>query len=106
VGSGERAHAAADVDHGRRGRPVKQRQERVGDAHHAHHVRREDTPSAQVVSALTRALRITRDERDHLYRLAGLEPPRDGRICDHIPPGMQRVLNRLGDTPVSVFTAD
>jgi transcriptional regulator with XRE-family HTH domain len=67
---------------------------------------RADTPSAQVVSALARALRLTRDERDHLYRLAGLEPPRDGRICDHIPPGMQRVLTRLGDTPVSVFTAD
>jgi transcriptional regulator with XRE-family HTH domain len=36
------------------------------------------TPSAQIVSALARALRLTRDERDHLYRLAGLQPPADG----------------------------
>src|ERR1700742_2029127 len=67
---------------------------------------RATTPSAQVVSALARALRLSRQERDHLYRLAGLQPPLDGMINDHIPPGMQRVLTRLGDTPVAVFTAD
>jgi transcriptional regulator with XRE-family HTH domain len=67
---------------------------------------RATTPSAQVVSALARALRLSRPERDHLYRLAGLQPPPDGMINDHIPPGMQRVLTRLGDTPVAVFTAD
>jgi transcriptional regulator with XRE-family HTH domain len=64
------------------------------------------TPSAQVVSSLARALQLSRQERDHLYRLAGLQPPRDGTIIDHIPPGMQRVLTRLGETPVSVFAAD
>jgi transcriptional regulator with XRE-family HTH domain len=64
------------------------------------------TPSAQIVSALARALRLTREERDHLYSLAGLRPPRDGTITDHIPPGMQRVLTRLGETPVAVFAAD
>jgi transcriptional regulator with XRE-family HTH domain len=64
------------------------------------------TPSAQIVSALARALRLTRDERDHLYRLAGLQPPRDGMITDHIPPGLQRVLTRIGETPVAVFAAD
>jgi transcriptional regulator with XRE-family HTH domain len=66
---------------------------------------RASTPSAQVVSALARALRLSGQERDHLYRLAGLQPP-DGMINDHIPPGMQRVLTRLGQTPVAVFTAD
>jgi transcriptional regulator with XRE-family HTH domain len=64
------------------------------------------TPSAQVVSALGRALRLSREERDHLYRLAGLQPPRDGTITDHIPAGMQRVLTRLGETPVAVYAAD
>jgi transcriptional regulator with XRE-family HTH domain len=64
------------------------------------------TPSAQIVSALARALRLTRDERDHLYSLGGLRPPTDGAINDHIPPGMQRVLTRLGETPVAVFAAD
>jgi transcriptional regulator with XRE-family HTH domain len=67
---------------------------------------RATTPSAQVVSALARALQLSRQERDHLFRLAGLQPPPDGAITDHIPPGMQRVLTRLGETPVAVFTAD
>jgi transcriptional regulator with XRE-family HTH domain len=64
------------------------------------------TPSAQVVSALARALQLSRQERDHLFRLAGLQPPPDASITDHIPPGMQRVLTRLGDAPVAVFAAD
>src|ERR1700744_4196878 len=67
---------------------------------------RADTPSAQVVSSLGRALRLTGDEREHLYRLAGLEPPHHGRISDHIPPGVQRVLTRLGESPAGVFAAD
>ena len=64
------------------------------------------SPSAQVLASLARALRLTRAERDHLYRLAGLDPPRDGLISDHIPPGMQRLLTRLGDAPAAVFAAD
>ncbi|WP_182897925.1 helix-turn-helix domain-containing protein [Microbispora sp. H10830] len=67
---------------------------------------RATTPSAQVAAALARALQLDRAERDHLYRLAGLQPPPDGVISDHIPPGMQRVLTRLGDAPVAVFAAD
>lgn len=67
---------------------------------------RATTPSTQVVNALARALRLSVEERDHLYRLAGLQPPRDGMINDHIPPGMQRVLTRLGETPTAVFAAD
>jgi DNA-binding XRE family transcriptional regulator len=67
---------------------------------------RASTPSAQVVSSLARALRLSRQERDHLYRLAGLQPPADGMISDHIPPGVQRVLTRIGETPVAVFAAD
>jgi hypothetical protein len=45
-------------------------------------------------------------ERDHLYRLAQLMPPADGVISDHLPPGVQRVLARLGDVAVAVFAAD
>src|SRR5437660_8431646 len=59
---------------------------------------RATTPSAQVVAALARALRLTNAERDHLHRIAGLAPPAEGEISDHIPPGLQRVLARLGDT--------
>jgi len=64
------------------------------------------TPSAQVVAALSRALQLTDAERDHLYRLAGLAPPASGEISDHIPPGLRRVLNRLGDAAAAVFAAD
>lgn len=64
------------------------------------------TPSAQVVTALARALQLTTDERDHLFRLAGLVPPRPGEISDHIPPGVQRVVHRLDHAAVAVFAAD
>lgn len=67
---------------------------------------RATTPSAQVIAALARALQLTSDERDHLYRLARLVPPTEHEISDHIPPGLHRVLHRLGDTAVAVFAAD
>ena len=67
---------------------------------------RSSTPSAQVVAALARALQLTGAERDHLYRLARLTPPADSQVSDHIPPGMSRMLSRLGDVAVAVFAAD
>jgi hypothetical protein len=33
-------------------------------------------------------------------------PPTDSEISDHIPPGVHRVLNRLGYVAVAVFAAD
>jgi transcriptional regulator with XRE-family HTH domain len=68
---------------------------------------RSTTPSAQVVAALARALQLTDSERDHLYRLASLVPPSGGEVSDHIPPGLLRLLNRLGDSvATAVFAAD
>ncbi|MEW9528430.1 helix-turn-helix transcriptional regulator [Microbispora sp. NPDC049125] len=67
---------------------------------------RSTTPSAQVVAALARALRLTESERDHLYRLAGLVPPSHAEISDDIPPGLRRLLNRLDDAAAAVFAAD
>ncbi|GAA0453322.1 transcriptional regulator [Paractinoplanes deccanensis] len=67
---------------------------------------RASTPSAQVTAALARALQLTPDERDHLFRLARLVPPADDRIADHIPPGVQRVVARLGDAAAAVFAPD
>ncbi|TFI42556.1 XRE family transcriptional regulator [Rhodococcus sp. 1R11] len=67
---------------------------------------RAKTPSVQVVSSLARALQLTLPERDHLYRLAGHIPPADGTVSDHIPPGVRRVVGRLGDGAVAVFAAD
>jgi transcriptional regulator with XRE-family HTH domain len=67
---------------------------------------RATTPSAPVVASLARALQLSTAERDHLYRLANLVAPANGAICDHIPPGVHRVLTRLGDVAVAVFAAD
>jgi transcriptional regulator with XRE-family HTH domain len=67
---------------------------------------RSSSPSAKVVAALANALQLTSAERDHLYQLSRLVPPTDGEISDHIPPGVHRVLDRLGDTAVAVFAAD
>ncbi len=62
-------------------------------------------PSAQVVTALSRALRLSRDQRDHLHHLAGIDPPRPGRIDDVVRPGTLRVLDRLADLPAMVLDA-
>ncbi|MET9504336.1 helix-turn-helix transcriptional regulator [Streptomyces sp. NPDC006259] len=67
---------------------------------------RATTPSAPVVASLARALQLSTAERDHLFRLARLAPPADDTISDHLPPGVQRVLARLGDVAVAVFAAD
>ncbi|GAA3592387.1 helix-turn-helix transcriptional regulator [Kineosporia mesophila] len=67
---------------------------------------RATNPSAQVVGALARALQVSREERDQLYVAAGLLPPQDGTISAHVPAGIQRLVGRLGDVPIGVYTAD
>ncbi|WP_313545136.1 helix-turn-helix transcriptional regulator [Leifsonia aquatica] len=62
-------------------------------------------PSPQLLGALARALRLTEQERDHLYRVAGAMPPPRDVIPRHITPGVQRLLDRVGDAPIGVFTA-
>lgn len=59
-------------------------------------------PSEQMLNALVRALRLTLDERDHLYRLAGHNPPQRIGASDHVHPTLLRILDRLGDTPAQV----
>ena len=61
-------------------------------------------PSLQMLAALTRALRLSRSERDHLHRLAGHTPPERSGAADHVAPALQRVLDRLGDIPALVIT--
>lgn len=62
-------------------------------------------PSDQVAAALARALQLDDAERDHLFRLAGLLPPSARSVSSHIPPSVQRLVARLGETPVAVFSA-
>ena len=66
---------------------------------------RASNPSAQVVEALARALRLTGNERAHLFRLAGLAPPGPDTVPASITPSVQRMLDRLVGTPVAVYDA-
>jgi len=66
---------------------------------------RATSPSAQVVEALTRALRVSDAERELLYRLAGHAAPGAEVVPSRIPPSVQRLLDRLADTPVAVLDA-
>jgi transcriptional regulator with XRE-family HTH domain len=62
-------------------------------------------PSEQLIEALARALRLSGPERAHLFRLGGLQPPGRGTVPTYLTPSVQRVLDRLTNTPVAVFDA-
>ncbi len=61
-------------------------------------------PSRHMLTALARALRLTDDERDHLFHLAGEEPPRRDTASAHVSPGLLLMLDRLYDAPALVVT--
>ena len=61
-------------------------------------------PSPQMIAAMAQGLHLSLDERDHLFRLAGHNPPTRGSVSEHISPGMLRVLDRLDDTPAEIVT--
>ncbi|MEV0299895.1 helix-turn-helix transcriptional regulator [Streptomyces prasinus] len=61
-------------------------------------------PSEQMIAALARALRLTADERDHLYHLADRPVPGRGGAAAHVHPGMLDLLGRLTATPAQVIT--
>ena len=59
----------------------------------------------QIVEALARALRVSDAERDLLFRLAGHVTPGLGVVSLRITPSVQRLLDRLANTPVAVYDA-
>ena len=62
-------------------------------------------PSVPIAAALARALRLTDDERDHLFALIGHNAPARFRPSDHVSPALMRVLERLdADTPAIVLS--
>lgn len=67
---------------------------------------RAQSPSAQVLGALAGALRLDRDEETLLFAAAGLVPPSRDILEEAVPPGMARMLTRLGELPIAVFGAD
>ncbi|MFG1706598.1 helix-turn-helix transcriptional regulator [Nonomuraea sp. M3C6] len=65
---------------------------------------RSSQPSTQLLGALARALRLSDDERDHLFHLAGHRPsPADG-VARLARAGLIRMLDLLGDTPALVLS--
>jgi transcriptional regulator with XRE-family HTH domain len=62
-------------------------------------------PSTQMLQALARTLRLTADERDYVFRLAGHAAPDRSGDAGHVAPGLMRVLDRLDDTPALILTS-
>ncbi|AWS41595.1 transcriptional regulator [Streptosporangium sp. 'caverna'] len=97
-------------DTGRRRTPGLRREEvaRLADISTDYYTRLEQDrapqPSPGVLRAITRALRLTLDERDHLFRLAGHRPPDRRRSDEHVAPSLLGVLDRLYDVPAQVMT--
>jgi transcriptional regulator with XRE-family HTH domain len=62
-------------------------------------------PSRQVLSALARALMLTADERDYLFRMAGEAPPPPPRPGREITPGVRHLLDSMPGVPAYVVDA-
>ncbi|MFF8675406.1 helix-turn-helix transcriptional regulator [Streptomyces sp. NPDC015242] len=60
------------------------------------------TPSAAALASLARAIRLTGDERDYLFRLAGQQPPEPRSPLAHVDPAMLYLLDALEHTPAQV----
>ncbi|NUT52726.1 MAG: helix-turn-helix domain-containing protein [Saccharothrix sp.] len=65
---------------------------------------RSSRPSPQLLAALARALRLSDDERDHLFHLAGHRPPPADGVARLARAGLIRMLDLLGDTPAMVLS--
>lgn len=63
-------------------------------------------PSAAMLGAISRALRLTLDERDHVYRLAGQAPPARHESLGYADPGLMCVLDALAPSVPALITDD
>lgn len=64
---------------------------------------RANAPSVQVLSALTRALRLTEVERAHLFRLAAQPVPDERQISGSLPQSVRRLVEQLSASPAAVY---
>jgi transcriptional regulator with XRE-family HTH domain len=62
-------------------------------------------PSRQVLSALARALMLTVDEREYLYRIAGENPPPVAGPSSEVTPAIRYLLDGMVETPAYVVDA-
>ena len=67
---------------------------------------RSTQPSPQMVRALARALRLTDDETDHLYRLAGHAVPDRAWRCLHVRPALLFLLRPVCTTSAAFVCSD
>ncbi|MEU7865215.1 helix-turn-helix transcriptional regulator [Dactylosporangium sp. NPDC049140] len=65
---------------------------------------RSSQPSTQLLAALARALRLSDDERTHLFHLAGHRPPPAEGVARLARAGLVRLLDLLPDTPAMVMS--
>jgi len=63
------------------------------------------SPSRQVLGALARALMLSGDERDYLFRMGGEAVPQPARPSREITPGIRRLLDSMPTTPAYVVDA-
>ncbi|MFI6347593.1 helix-turn-helix transcriptional regulator [Streptomyces sp. NPDC050560] len=63
---------------------------------------RKANPSPALLAALARALRLSADERDHLYVVAGQRPPSGFLGHGYVDPGLMHILDALVTTPALV----
>ncbi|SMD25376.1 helix-turn-helix transcriptional regulator [Kibdelosporangium aridum] len=70
--------------------------ERLEQSRNAH-------PSPAMLASLATALRLSVDERDHLYRLAGYSPPLAGETGGYVDPAMMFLLDALTTVPAHVI---
>jgi transcriptional regulator with XRE-family HTH domain len=61
-------------------------------------------PSEQILASLARALRLSGDERDYLFQIAGHNAPTSVSAATHVAPALLRVLDRLADTPALILS--
>jgi len=62
-------------------------------------------PSRQVLSAIARALMLTADEREYLFRVAGENAPQVVGPSTEVPEGIRYLLDTLEENPAYVLDA-
>jgi len=62
-------------------------------------------PSPQVLSAIARALMLSGDERDYLFRIAGQAPPEPAKPSREITAGIRNLLDSMTEIPAYILDA-
>ncbi|MEU7651718.1 helix-turn-helix transcriptional regulator [Micromonospora taraxaci] len=62
-------------------------------------------PSRQVLASMARALLLSRDEREYLFRLAGENPPPTRGPSREVPSGLRHLLDAMTETPAYLVDA-